>query len=158
MKWFLILIAPLIVLSACQPQVGSSFDHESVVEDATEMLHDYHEAMNKDGLMAEVHYLDSSEQFFWVPPGEVTKMNYDKVMEVLAQASQDDRFMRFSWRDLYVDALSDDVAVYSGTVQFESINEHGDQYFSYILETGTLVKRFDGWKLLCGQSRTVHLP
>lgn len=157
MKWSLILLASSFTLFACDSP-NSTFDSDAVVEDITTMLHEYHQAMNKDGLLAEVHYLDSSDQFFWVPPGADSKIGYEDVMEILTENSKHDPFMKFDWQQLHVEALSKELAVYTGTVRFETVNEHGDQFVSHILETGTLIKRFDGWKLLCGQSRTVIIP
>lgn len=145
-----------LFLIACQPAVTVDFDPESATEEARAMLHDYHAAMNDGGLMAEIHYLDSSDQFFWVPPGFSGKIDYDSVMTILSQNAEHEQFMKLDWQNLHVEALDNDVAIYTGTVRMKTVDDHGGQFTSLILETGTLIRRDDGWKLLCGQSRMIR--
>jgi len=55
-------------------------------------------------------------------------------------------------RRLRVEPLNDSLAVYTGLLHATVIGAHNDTTHTDLLETGFVVKRSDGWKLLCGQT------
>ena len=51
-----------------------------------------------------------------------------------------------------MEPLNDSLAVYTGLLHATVIGAHNDTTHTDLLETGFVVKRSDGWKLLCGQT------
>ncbi|MDW7690644.1 hypothetical protein R9C00_22200 [Flammeovirgaceae bacterium SG7u.111] len=93
-----LLKVTLIMLAffSCQ---SHQLDKEKVKEEVAQMFDEYHAAIKKEGLKGEFYFLDSSSDFFWVPPGSATAMNYDSVRRILetnALLYQAGRCLRFS--------------------------------------------------------------
>jgi len=63
--------------------------------------------------------------------------------------------IQFHWDTLTIIPLSHDIATYHGTVGGSMTDMAGRTSPVLILESGTVIKRQDGWKLLCGQSRSL---
>ncbi len=120
------------------------------------MLSNYHEDIGKDGLTAEFKYLDKSADFFWVPPGYTTALNYDSVRTILEQNAPSLQTVKFHWKQLQVFPLSDEIASFTGIVDGQMIDTSGVESKVAIIESGTVIKRRDGWKLLCGQSAALN--
>ncbi|MDW7690645.1 hypothetical protein R9C00_22195 [Flammeovirgaceae bacterium SG7u.111] len=53
---------------------------------------------------------------------------------------------------LEVFPLTNEIANYSGTVRGRMVDKSGVETNVTIIESGTVIKREDGWKLLSGQS------
>ncbi len=149
MTRFLFLLAVLLV-SCSKPSVH--YDEQQVINEARKMLEMYHHDIQRDGLLAEFKYLDNTDQFFWIPPGFDTPLSYDSVREILERNAP--MFLRadFQWDTLNVIPLSEVIATYSGVVVSKMTDTTGRITTSTILESGTLIKRKNGWKLLSGQS------
>jgi hypothetical protein len=56
------------------------------------------------------------------------------------------------WRTLRVDPLTREYATYSGTLHATMIDTTGNVTKVSMIETGVVIKRKDGWKLLRGQT------
>lgn len=154
-----VIIAACVVAMAlgCSTKVSESeMPLTDVESEAKRMLHDYHDAMKAGGLMAEFDYLDSSDSFFWVPPGFDAAINYDSVRTILEQTATSIANIELEWETLKVFPLSDQIATYAGIVKSVSTDTSGTTTSVRILESGTLVKRANGWKLLSGQSRLLN--
>ncbi len=52
--------------------------------------------------------------------------------------------------------LSEKIANYSGIVKGSMIDTSGIKASVLIIESGTVIKRLDGWKLLSGQSAVLN--
>ena len=155
-KLIILLVAVTLVLSCQQHNAKSTFDHELVRKEAILMLHQYHDAIAEGGLMAEFDYLDSSDDFFWVPPGYQSALNYDSVRSIIEQNSQQFSQVTFSWDTLDIKPLHYSLASFTGIVSGIMIDTAATRTHIRIIESGTLIKRADGWKLLNGQSSLLN--
>lgn len=116
------------------------------------MLNSYHNDIERDGLMAEFRYLDSSEDFFWVPPGYNTALGYDTIKTIILSGAPGMAKAELQWDQLRVNPLTPGLATYSGVVSGSYTDTAGNVFPHWIIESGTVIKREDGWKLLSGQT------
>jgi hypothetical protein len=152
MKHLLYICTILIPISCENAQKQISLDKEQISKEIEQTLFDYHMDINKDGLTAEFLYLDNSSDFFWVPPGYTSALNYDSVRTILNQNAKSLSTVKFQWDTLQIFPLSDKIANYTGIVNGQTIDTAGVESNVLIIESGTLIKRDNGWKLLSGQS------
>ena len=157
MKQFLALSIVFLLTSCAQVQEKSNDDwsKEVVIKEVIQMFDDYHRDIEAQGLTAEFEYLDSSDDFFWVPPGYNSTLSYDSVRLILEKNALAFTEVKFSWETLIVLPLTDQIATYSGIVIGAMKDTAGVESPVRIIESGTVIKREDGWKLLCGQSATL---
>ena len=120
------------------------------------MLDNYHDDIKKGGLTAEFKYLDDSEDFFWVPPGYESALTYDSVKTILETNASNFRNVEFHWDVLQIFPLTNEIVNYAGIVGGQLTDTSNNSIIVSIIESGTLIKRHDGWKLLSGQS--ANLP
>jgi hypothetical protein len=154
MSRFIIAIISILVLSCVKRErsIPDNFDSHKTSAEIREMLDAYHSDMTREGLMAEFKYLDSTDTFFWVPPGYQSALDYDSVRAILEANARAYRSVVFSWDTLQIFPLSNTIATYSGIVNGEMTDTTEQKIRVSIIESGTIIKRADGWKLLCGQS------
>ena len=119
------------------------------------MFKNYHNAIVKDGLEAEFKYLDDSDDFFWVPPGYESSLDYKTVKKILLENSKATDYMEFSWETIKIFPISNKIATYSGIVRCVMVDTTNTPMTFRIIESGTLIKRKNGWKFLSGQSRNL---
>ncbi len=130
-------------------------NEELVIKEVESMFADYHGAIKKQGLTAEFDYLDNSKDFFWVPPNYNSALTYDSVKNILIANDKLISKIQLSFDTLKVFPLTDSLASYSGIVKGKMVDTLNTITKFKIIESGTLVKRHDGWKLLNGQSRNL---
>ena len=149
-------IVLLLVVFSCTPventEQSVAFDAEKVRLEVSQMLHDYHEAMRAGGLEAEFEYLDQSSDFFWIPPGYEQVLSYDSVATILRQNDLALQSIVLEWDSLNVNPINDTLAQYYGTLYSTTVDTAGTSHRSLLIESGLIIKRSDGWKLLNGQS------
>jgi len=146
-------IVILMTLTSCaQTDKLNESEKELIINDVIEMFGNYHNDIRQDGLTAEFKYLDQSTDFFWVPPGYKSTLSYDSVRQILETNAKSFQATEFNWDTLHVFPLSDKIANYSGIVKGSMIDTFGIKTSVLIIESGTVIKRSDGWKLLSGQS------
>jgi hypothetical protein len=138
----------VILLFSC----GNSGTGENVIQEVSAMLNNYHEAIEKDGLEAEFDYLDNSREFFWVPPGYRTALDFDSVAAVLRVTDPSISAIQIRWDSLKIIPLREDLAQFYGTITMQTTDTAGTITTGHLVETGLVIKRSDGWKLLNGQS------
>ena len=147
----------LALLTCCaEPKKLSSNNKENIDNEVRDMFDQYHEAIAKKGLLGEFDYLDDSEDFYWVPPEVTSALNYDSVKTILEANAKGFQKIRFHWDTLIVFPLSKTIANYSGIVKGIMTDTAGVDFPVAIIESGTVIKRDDGWKLLSGQSATLN--
>lgn len=152
-RWLFLWVA----LYACQSKEKlSAEDAAAVRANVEQALHQYHEAIAKDGLLAEFKYLDSSSDFFWAPPGFNTALTYDSVAAILRRNAGGLASVRNRFDTLQVIALSKSTAVYNARLQSMITDTAGQTNQHQFMETGVLIKRSGGWKLLCGQTKLIE--
>lgn len=143
-----------IVLISCVHTPDLSNDRKDEIKNEVQIfLKSYHSAIAKNGLTAEFDYLDNSPDFFWVPPGYSSALNYDSIASILETNAKNFKKVQFSWKSLELFPLSNSIVNFSGIVNGEMTDLSGKTTQMSILESGTLIKRSEGWKLLSGQSR-----
>ncbi len=148
----LFLIA-LLAVGACQKTEALTESEKEVIRNEVQQtLNDYYAAIRTGGMMAEFGYLDNSSEFFWVPPGYSSWISYDSVAAVLKMNAPAFRLVDNVWDTLRIDPLTREYATYSGTLHATMIDTAGTFTKATAVETGVVVKRKDGWKLLRGQT------
>jgi len=151
MKRSLLLL--LLATAACgRPDTFTEADQQRVTAEVDSMLHAYLDAIREGGLEAEFAYLDSTDAFFWVPPGFDSWISFDSVAAVLRATAPTLRSMDYRWQTLRIDPISHDRAIYTGTLAGSLTDTSGQVTNLSMIETGTVIRREDGWKLLNGQS------
>ena len=153
MKHLWIAAAFLFLISCGQVQDKTNdLNKEKVIQEVKEMFDDYHHDIKAGGLTAEFKYLDPSDDFFWVPPGYRVALSYDSVRTILETNAPQFSKIEFYWESLEIFPLSYEIATYTGVVGGTMTDTTGVDSNVRIIESGTVIKRTDGWKLLCGQS------
>lgn len=146
-----------MTLTSCfQTDKLNESEKEQIINDVIEMFGNYHNDIRKEGLTAEFKYLDPSTDFFWVPPEYKSTLSYDSVRKILEINAKSFQAIEFNWDTLQVFPLSDKIANYSGIVKGSMIDTSGIKSSVLIIESGTVIKRSDGWKLLSGQSAILN--
>ena len=131
-------------------------EREAISATVTTTLNDYYKAIKKNGLTAEFDYLDSSADFYWLPPGYSSPISYDSVSAVLRKTAPLLLSVDNSWEKLSVHPLTKELASYTGKIRSTVTDTSGKQSITYLLETGIVIKRKDGWKLLSGQTSIIN--
>ena len=153
MSNLIVIISAILLFFSCQPSnPPDSFNKKIVIEEVKTMLDDYHNAIKNGGLTAEFPYLDQSSDFFWVPPGYRSALTFDSVKIILEQNAKAFQAIEFHWDTLQLFPLSSEIVNYSGIVSGSMTDTAGIKSRVSIIESGTIIKRQDGWKLLSGQS------
>jgi len=119
------------------------------------MLEDYFAAISEAGLRAEFDYLDQSSDFFWVPPGFNSAISYDSVETILEMNADSFKKVQFYWATLRILPISKDIANYTGIVGGAITDSKDSINAVHMIETGTVIRRENGWKILSGQSRNL---
>lgn len=147
----------LLTLFACSPVDNApEFNKETIISEVTQMFDNYHRDIREQGLTGEFKYLDQSDDFFWVPPGYESALTFDSVKAILVTNAAGFEKVEFHFDTLQIFPLATHIASYSGIVKGSMKDITGNQHLVAIIESGTVIKRPDGWKLLCGQS--ANLP
>jgi hypothetical protein len=157
MKPVLLFASTWIVLSSCnQHHRLDDSQRKSVENEVKEMLTNYHADVKSGGLAAEFKYLDESDDFFWVPPGFHEPLNYDSISSILNRMAPALSSIHNEFETLKVIPLSDQIATYTARVRSVVTDTAGVTTTTRLHETGVVIKRKDGWRLLNGQ--TTALP
>lgn len=150
----------VLLLLACNPKplpvAFTDADKKQMVDSVTITLHQYFTDIEKEGFTAEFNYLDSTDEFFWVPPGFKMALSYDSVKASIQQNSTVFTSVKNTWTSLKVYAISPTIASYNGIIDCHLTDTAGHTIQAKLIETGTLIKRNSGWKLLCGQTSMIE--
>jgi hypothetical protein len=153
----LILFFTLFLTWSCsdpgeKAQLSQEHNEEATIKEILAMFDDYHRDISEYGLRGEFDYLDSTEEFFWVPPGYSESLTYDSVRTILEQNAPAFDRIHYSWDQLKIFPFNADLASYTGIVRGSMTDTAGKTIQVRIIESGTVIKRKAGWKLLNGQS------
>ena len=147
------LVCLLFTVYSCKTESTSDpLDKKRIEAEVRTMFDQYHAAIIKDGLTGEFPYLDQSDEFFWVPPGYTKALNYESIHAILSMNAPALEHAEFHWKDLDVFPLSNTIATFTGIVEGHTIDTAGTRTNISLIESGAVIKREDGWKLLCGQT------
>jgi len=127
-------------------------EKDSVVKEVQHTLNEYYADILKSGLLAEFKYLDNVPEFFWVPPGYSQPISYDSIKAILTRSASRYKSIDNSFDTLLITPLSAEYAVYSCRLTSKMTNQSDSTVIYSLAETGVVVKRSEGWKLLSGQT------
>jgi hypothetical protein len=83
-------------------------------------------------------------------------LSFDSVSTILIQNSRALKSVKFEWESLIVHPINNDIGTYNGVVKGNFTDTSGLSSKMRIIESGTIIKRDDGWKLLSGQSALLN--
>lgn len=119
-------------------------------------MEDYTNAVRRSGLTAEFPYLDNSADFYWTPPGYRNCISYDSVAAILNQNAKNFLVIDNSIDTIKITPLNKEYAVYAARLTSRVTDISQKTTTLSLVETGVLVKRKDGWKLLNGQTSILN--
>ena len=156
MKYSLFHICIAVLICSCNQPAGlTDAERTTKATEARQMLVGYNDDIREHGLLAEFAYLDSSAQFFWVPPGYTSPLSFDTVAKIMRANAAVIKKMDNRWDTLIVNVLSSDIATYTGKLHSTITDTAGKIFNTHLIESGTMIKRKDGWKLLSGQTAAI---
>jgi hypothetical protein len=150
------IFAILTILSCNQATPLTDNEKAVIIENVRLTLDNYCNDIKKSGLTAEFKYLDKSSDFFWVPPGYSTSISYDSVAIVLKQTAPKYKSIDNSFETLQIIPLNSEYATYTGQLKSTMTDTSSKTITLSLVETGVLIKRKDGWKLLSGQTSILN--
>jgi len=146
-----------MAVSCGEPEMGfTQSDRKMISDSIRQTLNNYFADIKKEGLTAELKYLDSSSDFFWVPPGYKSSISYDSVAAILKRYAPFYQSTDNSWETLMINPITNNLASYSGRIHSITTDSSGKVSNFTLIETGLVVKRQTGWKLLNGQTSVVE--
>lgn len=153
-------LVPLLFLIlftfSCRESLLTETEKAAIVEEVRLTLKHYHTDIKKSGLTAEFKYLDKSDDFYWVPPGYSSAISYDSVAAILKRNSLLYTSVENAFDTIRITALTKDLAEYTGRLHATMIDTTGQSMSFSLVETGLMIKRKDGWKLLSGQTAVIN--
>lgn len=155
MKYFFIIFTAVLLASCGEPIKLSEKEQEDIINDVTIMMKNYCKDVKQSGLTAEFRYLDNSSDFFWVPPGYKSSISYDSVAAILKRNASIYKSVDNSYQNLRIIPLSKELASYTAKVNSVMTDTTGKTSAFTLIETGIVIKRKDGWKLLNGQTTVI---
>jgi hypothetical protein len=151
-----ILLFTCLMLVACERNIPATGDFSVVRDSVRTTLHRYYEDIGRRGLTAEFNYLDSSAGFFWVPPGYSSALSYDSVRSILQKSAPMFTSVYNTFDTLCIFPLSLDLASYTCRIRSVMTDTSGKTNSCTLMETGILIRRKTGWKLLNGQTSVIN--
>jgi len=148
----LTMLTILIIVSCRESSPLTENEKAGIIADVRQTLDNYYNDIGKSGLIAEFKYLDNSSEFFWAPPGYSSSISYDSVVTVLKQNAPRYKSIDISFDTLRIIPLSETLATYTTRLHSNMTDTSGKVMTFSLMETGVLIKRQDGWKLLSGQT------
>jgi hypothetical protein len=141
-----------LMVSCSSNGVLSEKEKAMISNEVRTTLNQYCQDVKTSGLTAEFQYLDSSDDFFWVPPGYQGPIGYDSVSIILKQSAPRYKSIENTFESLKIVVLTSEIATYTARLKSHMVDSSDIISNFSLLETGTLIKRKNGWKLLNGQT------
>jgi hypothetical protein len=153
MKRFLLALCSFLSILSCRQSLPlTEREKKSIIKEVSQTLSDYYNDIRKSGLGAEFKYIDSSSNFFWVPPGYSNAISFDNVAIILKQNASKYKYIDNKFESLQVIPLTKNLASYTGQLRSAMTDTSGNVQTFSLIETGVIIKRQEGWKLLNGQT------
>lgn len=153
---FLTIFTFLIVSSCRQSAPLTENEKTNIIAEVRLTLGNYYGDIRKSGLTAEFKYLDNSPDFFWVPPGFSSPLSYDSVVAVIKKNAPNYKSVDNSFDSLKIIPLTKEIATYTGRLKSTMMDTSGKVATFSLIESGVLIRRTDGWKLLSGQTAVLN--
>ena len=151
-KFILLIFIPLLIKCGNRETSSNVPDRKNIIASATKALQDYYEDMRTNGMLAEFNWQDSSSDYFWVPPGYSGPISFDSVAKEIRRIALLVKKVDVRWEKLEVLPLTAEYVTYTGRLSSTITDRTGRTTTNRFLETGILVRKQNGWKLLCGQT------
>ena|SRR5215203_4098390 len=148
----LLVCAGLFLVVSCSQKDKTAVNSDDSRNEIKTTIDNYYNDLRKEGLVAEFKYLDSSNQFFWVPPGYMNYANYDVIAAAIRRNAGSLKTIDNRYDSLLIIPLTNVYAQFVMRSISTSIRLDGDTIKSAFIESGVMVKRKDGWKFLSGQT------
>ena len=152
------ILATLITgsLASCsEPSLLTEKEKLDMIFSIRQTLDNYYNDIRKEGLTAELKYLDNTAKFFWVPPGYARHISYDSVVTNLKQNALHYKNIDNRFDTLWIIPLTRELATYTGKIHSTLTDTNNKKMTFSLVETRLLIKRPDGWKLFNGQTAIV---
>jgi hypothetical protein len=140
------LVAVLLFLSR------PDSDTNSVRNEVKSTIGNYYNDIRKEGLIAELKYMDSSSQFFWVPPGYLNYTGYDSIAAAIRRNAASFKSVDNRYDSLLIIPLTDEYVNFVMRTVSTTTDTAGNTSKAAFIESGVMVKRKGGWKFLSGQT------
>jgi hypothetical protein len=151
MRNFCTLLFCLLIIS-CNQSNHSSGDSDDTRNEIKTTFDNYYNDLRKEGLLAELKYLDSSAHFFWVPPGYLNYAGYDAIAAAIKKNASTLKSVDNRYDSLLIIPLTNDYAQFVVRTISTSVDATGDTSKTAFIESGVMVKRQNGWKFLSGHT------
>jgi hypothetical protein len=142
----------IFFLLSCRQSDNKTGNGDDVRNEIKSTIDSYYNDIRKGGMMSELKYLDSSQQFFWVAPGYLNYVGYDSVAAAIRRNAASFKSVDNRYDSLLIVPLTGDYAQFVMRTVSTTIDAAGDTAKNAFIESGVLVKRKDGWKFLSGQT------
>ena len=143
-------------LFSCRSSDKSGADNNGVRGEVKSAIDSYYSDIRKQGLLAELKYLDSSREFFWIPPGYMNYVSYDSVASAIRHNAASMKFLDNHYDSLLIVPLSANHAQFAMRTISVSVDAEGDTAETAFIESGVMVKRNGGWRFLSGHTTILH--
>lgn len=153
-KFFVLTLVAF--LFSCHPDDRSANGNNSVRGQVKSMIDNCYSDIRKQGLLAELKYLDSSKEFFWIPPGYLNYVSYDSIAAAIRRNAASLKSIDNHYDSLLVIPLPGNHAQFAMRTVSLSVDAEGDTTQTAFIESGVMVKRGDQWKFLSGQTSILH--
>jgi hypothetical protein len=90
-----------------------------------------------------------------VPPGYTSAITYDSVANILRRNAPSLKSVDNIFETLKITPLGKEIANYNARIRSTVVDTAGKTIVLSLIETGVIIKRQDGWKLLSGQTSIV---
>jgi hypothetical protein len=153
MKSLILFILCLLICISCkQTTTLSEAEKANITAEIRKTLTAYYDDIKKAGLTAEFKYLDSSSNFFWVPPGYSSAISYDSVVAILKKNAPKYKSVNNTLSNLKIIPISSEIATYTANLNSVMTDTIEQVAIYRLIESGVIIKRKNGWKLLSGQT------
>lgn len=154
-----VYIFTAIFFTGCKDATDlSEPERKEVISNVKEMLYQYNADIKAKGLHAEFDYIDNSPGFFWVPPGAAGPQPFDTIITMIGRNAARLKQVNNTFDTLIVIPITMRLAQYSARIHSIATDTAGGQTTTSLVETGLVVKRKNGWKLLSGQTSVCNSP
>lgn len=148
----LLFVIPIIIFSCKGKDEFTDQERIKVTKEVKETLNKLNADVQEKGILAELNYLDSTADFFWAPPGYWYNIKYDSVVKILRTNATGLTSVINNWDTLKITPLTENYASYNGRMHSITTSIAGKTLATSYMETGIMVKRKGGWKILSGQT------
>lgn len=143
---------------SCNQSDHSSGKNDDVRNEIKTTFDNYYNDIRKQGLLAELKYLDSSAQFFWVAPGYLNYAGYDSIARAIKENAAVLKSIDNRYDSLLIVPLTTNYAQFAVRTISTAVTASGDTSQTAFIESGVMVKRKEGWKFLSGQTSILNRP